>query len=314
MKKIIISAITAAALATSAIAATSMTLYGVKGPMKDNEHKAVKVLIEEAAKLGFELSDPHERINDGYKTKYGSTKLDTLNFMSVTNDKVINKIAAKYPQIGGFSPFNLYSYKMLAEDTTWVGHLSPEMMLDIVGINDKATRAEFIKHFEPLDAAIKKTMGNGTDRKVEFNKLPAEPLMTFEYKIPADADIADWVEEWQEKYEELFEERKYIIAGFKNMVEAWDDLELDHHYDQFFVYSLCHFGFSNAIFNTTPEAGAFAPCSMYCYVDQGTRTMYVGMPKLEAWMAATNITDKKQVKLILDLDKEIIQTMNDLKD
>jgi len=38
------------------------------------------------------------------------------------------------------------------------------------------------------------------------------------------------------------------------------------------------------------------------------------MPKLEAWMAATNITDKKQVKLILDLDKEIIQTMNDLKD
>ena len=70
-------------------------------------------------------------------------------------------------------------------------------------------------------------------------------------------------------------------------------------FDQYWVYSLCHFRFSEGIFNRgRPDAGVFAPCSMYMYVDKGSNKMMVGMPRLESWIAVMDIKDKVMVDSI----------------
>ena len=296
----------AATLVTSvAYAQYGGTLYGIDG---DKEHE-FNGLIEAMPSHGYIVSDPHERINDGYKTKYGTDTLDNLGFFSTTNDVVIRDLMEKYPKIGGFSPFNMHVYRYSKtsknyDDTTWYGHLNPDTMSDIVGLKDKALRKTFKDSFDGLDALAKKMLKPNKEMKIEYTKLPAQPMMEFE--IPFEGDIADFQDEFQENYEAAFEDKKYIIAGYKNFKETFDDMELEFKYDAYWVYSLCHFNFSNSIFKERADAGVFAPCAVYMYVNPGEKVLHVGMPKLVTWTAVMNIKDPAKIKMIEDLDKEII--------
>ena len=76
--------------------------------------KKFNTLVEQKLKtIGFNLSDPHKRVNDQYETKYGSTTLDVLSFMPVVNDDVILPLLNIDPRIAGFAPFNMLIYKKL---------------------------------------------------------------------------------------------------------------------------------------------------------------------------------------------------------
>lgn len=310
------------AVALSLAAAVSYAAPGVRFNVADgNTEEAYNKLVNEKIQtIGYVLSDPHERINDGYAEKYGATNLDNLGFMSITNDEGLRPLLIADPRIGGFSPFNLHVYKLKNEDKTYVGHIVPETMLDIVGVQDKKTREGFIALFPSLDELVQKEIG-GKVGISEYKALPEEPMMEFTFTFDRPDEIEDYVDEFQEGFEELFEEKKYIIAGYKNFRETYDDLELDFEkYDAYFVYSLCHFEFSNGIFNmdakathtARPDAGAFAPCSMYMYIEKDQNVMHVGMPKLENWIKVMDIKDPVKVKAIKGLDAQIIDMMKTL--
>lgn len=279
----------------------------------DVEAKYNTMVNEKIESIGFILSDPHERINDGYKEKYGKTRLDNLGFFSVANDVALRELLLKEPSIGGFAPFNLHIYKENNEKETYVGHITPCTMMDIAGVKDKAVREAFKAQFKSLDDLVQKEIG-GKVQFVSYDKVPAEPMMKFEIPFEREEELGDFIDEFQEGFEEAFEENKYIIAGYKNFKEAYDDMEADFdRYDAYWVYSLCHFKFSEGVFNQgRPDAGAFAPCSMYMYIEKGSNKLMIGMPKLENWIAVAGIKDKKMVDSIRALDIEIIGIMEGL--
>jgi uncharacterized protein (DUF302 family) len=292
----------------------------------DVEDKYNTMVNEKAESIGFILSDPHERINDAYMQKYSKSEidgkpndaydpdfkvaLDNLGFFSVSNDEAIRELLIKAPELGGFSPFNLHIYKEKGDDKTYVGHIKPEVMLDIVGIKDKSVRDTFIKTFKPLDKLVQDEIG-GKVIGTGFDKIPTDSMMQFEYKFDRPDDLADFVDEFQESFEEAFEEHNFIIAGYKNYRETYDDLEQDFSkYDAYWVYSLCHFIFSYNVFNKgRPDAGAFAPCSMYMYIEKDSNILHIGMPTLQNWKSVVGITDAKKVQWIDKIDKEIIDIM-----
>jgi len=329
--KLVTGALALSLAATMAMAADGVRFNVIKDSMLKDAPKGEKAVSEiekkynemvnnDIAGVGFVLSDPHERINDGFATKYGGTNLDNLGFFSVTADEALRPLLLKSPEIGAFSPFNLHIYKVKGENTTRVGHIVPSTMLDIVGVKDKATRAEFTKMFGPLDKLVDEKLG-GKVEVTSYDKLTASPMMNFELTFERPEDLNDFIDGFQEKYEAAFEDKKYIIAGYKNFREAYDELEQDFSkYDAYFVYSLCHITFSNGVFNIVdgqegdarPDAGAFAPCSMYMYIEKDSNKMVIGMPKLENWISVMNIKDKKMVDAIHTLDKEIISIMEGL--
>jgi uncharacterized protein (DUF302 family) len=310
--------------ATMAMAAQGMKFYVSEG----NQEEAYNELINEKIEsIGYVLSDPHERINDAYLNKYGTKvgsdgkpnpaymsdfkeTLDNLGFFSVTNDAGLRPLLLKAPELGGFSPFNLHIFKRKGEDKTYVGHVMPETMLDIVGVTDPAVRKDFTALFPALDALVEKEVG-GKAEYVEYKSLTKSPMMKFELEFERPEDLSEFVDEFQEQFEGTFEENKYIIAGYKNFKEAYNDMEEEFdRYDKYWVYSLCHFVFSESIFNKgRPEAGAFAPCSMYMYIEKGSNILHIGMPKLENWTSVVGIKDAKMNKSINDLDKEITSIM-----
>ena len=298
----------AATIATSfAYAQHGATLYGVKG----NADTTFMKMLEAMESKGYVLSDPHERINDGYKTKYGTKTLDNLGFFSTAHDAKLHELFEKFPAIGGFSPFNMHIYRFSKDsksydNTTWYGHLDPYTMADIVGLKDKGLRKLFADSFTDLDALANTMLKPTETKKITYTKLPAEPMMTFEIPV-GDDDLEDFIDTFQEQYEEVFEEAKYIIAGYKNFKEAYDDMEKPlTKYDAYWVYSLCHFEFSNGVFKDRPDAGIFAPCAVYMYINKGEKVLHVGMPKLETWINVMGIKDPAKIKAVMDLDKEII--------
>lgn len=299
----------------SLAASMAFGAQGVKFYIGDGDKEKVynAMVNEKIGDIGFVLSDPHERINDGYKTKYGSTNLDNLGFFSIMKDKEVGPLLLKEPSLGGFSPFNLHVYKKMGENKTYVGHIMPETMLDIVGVKDADVRAKFTATFPELDKMVEQEIGSKV-QMVDYTALPAKPMMTFEVDVVRGASLQAFIDDFQGKFEAKFEENKYIIAGFKDIKGAMTDAKIEFgRFDAYWVYSLCHFKFSEGIFNQgRPDAGTFAPCSMYMYIDKGSNKMMIGMPRLENWIAVMGIKDQKMVDSIYALDKEIVSIMTEL--
>jgi len=263
--------------------------------------------------IGFNITDPHKRVNDQYKKKYGSTVLDVLSFMSVVNDTDILPLLNIDPRIAGFSPFNMLIHKKLDEDVTHVGHLMPAAILDMLGIEDKIVREKFTASLKPLDEKLEaefKAEGLTFIKSYKpYKKLAQKRMINFEFEFDAPEDMEDFIDEFQNKFELAFIDKHYLIAGYHNFMEGTDDAEdILESYDAFWTYSLCHLEYSYNMFDNKgahPEAGLFAPCSMYMYIKKGSNKLVVGMPTLVNWSDTLGITDKKRVGLVHQLDEEI---------
>ena len=307
-------------VATVAFGANGARFNVINGDVGEKYEHLLGESLE--SKTGFTVSDPHERINDAYAKRYGNQEdpdydkdwaknLDNLGFYSITQDAKLHSILKVAPEVAGFAPFNQLIYKKSNEDKTYVGHLDPTTMLNIVGTKDAGVRKDFIAMFESLDKWTRDELG-GTVTTSTFDALPSKTMMQFEIPVDRAGELSDFIDTFQENYEAAFEDKKYIIAGYKNFKETYEeDLEIGFaEYDAFFVYSLCHFTFSYNLFNKgRPDAGVYAPCSMYMYIKKDSNTMVVGMPMLSNWGATLNIKDAKKLEWIKKIDSEIISIM-----
>jgi len=273
---------------------------------KDAEARYNHVVEEKLPTIGFNLADPHKRVNDQYKTKYGSTTLDVLSFLPVVNDNNVMPLFNIDPRLAGFSPFNMLIHKTLKEEKTHVGHLTPEAILDMLGIEDKEISEKFIASFKPLDALLTKEFGAKTYKT--YSKLSKDNMLNFEYEFERPEDMDDFIDAFQNKFEMSFINKEYLIAGFHDFLATDAGEEALEDFDIFWSYSLCHLEYSYNMFDNKgarPDAGLYAPCTMYMYVKKGTNRLVVGMPKLINIMDTLGVKEPSRVALVGKLDREI---------
>lgn len=283
--------------------------YTIQGDIQ----KQYNILVEKKLQtIGYNLTNPHKRVNDQYETKYGATVLDVLSFLPVVNDKVILPLLNIDPRIAGFAPFNMLIYKKLDENSTHIGHLMPEVMLDILGITNNEVRQKFSGTFNALDSMIESEI-KGEKSFAYYDSLPQHPMINFEYSFEEQEDIEDFIDTFQNDFELAFINQGYLIAGYHNFMEATDDAEeILSGYDAFWTYSLCHLEFSYGVFdneNARPDAGLFAPCTMYVYIKKGTNKLVIGMYRLHNWSQTLSIDTQSRVALIEKLDTQIPQIL-----
>lgn len=259
-------------------------------------------------KIGFFVNDAHHNVQNVYVQQVGETALEQLSFSSLINDNVARPLFNKEPKLGGFTPFNLVIYRKKSDGKTVLTHITPEAALDILQISNKEVRKSFIDMFKPLDAAIEKNF-KATKSYTKLHGYAEKSMMTFEIPFDKPEDIDDFFDEFQENFESAFETKGYIVAGFYNMKYSLNtEADVLPDYDQYVVWSLCHIPFSYTIFDgemPIPKAAMFAPCSMYAYIKHGENKIVIGMPTLNAWAAALNITNPAKLKKIDQLDREI---------
>ena len=275
---------------------------------KQNDKRFDDFAKNDLKKIGYFLNDPHHRVNDAYEDEFGSTNLSLIGFSSILNEKVVRPLLNKDPRLGGFSPFNLLNYRKKSDMKTVISHLTPEAILDILEIDDKEIRKVYIESFKPLDALIEKELG-GVKSYLPLKGYAKDTMMNFEIAFDEPEDIDDFLDSFQEKFESAFETKGFVIAGFYNIKESFNnEKDVMPAFTSFWSYDLCHIPFSYAIFdgkNAIPEAAIFAPCSMYIYRKKGENKMVIGMPTLLTWSAALGITDPKKMKFINELEETI---------
>jgi len=275
---------------------------------KENDKRFDEFAKDDLQKIGYFLNDPHHRVNDAYESQFGSTELSVIGFSSIMNESVVRPLLNKDPRLAGFSPFNLLNYRKKSDMKTVVMHLTPEAILDILEIDDKDFRKEYIESFKPLDTLIEEKLG-GTKSYLPLQGHAKDTMMNFEIAFEEQEDVDDFLDEFQESFEYAFETKGFVIAGFYNIKESFNNEEdVMPGFTSFWSYALCHIPYSYAIFDgpkARPEAGIFAPCSMYVYVKEGENKIVIGMPTLSAWFVALGIEERDKLEYIRQLDLEI---------
>ncbi len=313
-----LSKVLAGLLLTVGVAQADLTaeLHGVKG----NADAQSKAFLKKIDAVGFQWAG-NDNIQIPYFKKFHDKNLDLLSFFTVTNLDVMRELLLKNPDFGAYAPYNMLFYKLLdsKEKTTWFGHLDADLMLNIIGEKDEANRKTFKDMVASLDEVAMKELKPTESKKLEYtDKLPEQPLTKMVMKLPdslKDTDaITEWTENWVETHDGAFVKNEFIIAGFLDFKLEYDDAEKEFSkYDAYWVSSLCHFKFSNSIFNHgEPQAGLFAPCSIYFYVPKGSKELHVGYANVKNWLATTGIKDEAMRKSIEEIDKKVVETFKSL--
>ena len=286
-------------------------IYDLEGNVEKRYNEIVEKKIKE---IGYILTDPHHRVNDQYEKKYGSTGLEVLSFLPVVNDDVVMPLLNIDPRLAGFSPFNMLIYKTKDDKQSHVGHLDPHAMLDMLGITDPVVKEKYIASFEPLDTMLDKAFGAEHKHYIPYHNTTKQKMINFEYTFERteDFDLEDFLDEFQNKFELAFIAQSYLIAGFHDFFQTENGEDILKEYDAFWTYSLCHLGYSYQIFDTKgarPDAGLFAPCTMYAYIRKDSNKIVIGMPALANVKNTLDIKDPKRRAWMDRLDREIPQIL-----
>lgn len=289
--------------------------YGTKG----QPDAQLKAMVDKLGDVGFTASSTNEHIENHYFNKYKEKNLDLLNFYTLVNIKDLRALLIANPDFGAYAPFNLLAYKKLEKeeggDTTWYGHLNTETMLKIIGESDEARKNKFREMMSKIDKHVKSEMKPTEHKKLTYtNALPKKPLLKMVKEIGEVEDLEEYVEEFISEHNGLFSKNEFIIAGFLDIKFEYDDLDLAfEEYDAYWVSSLCHFEFSNTVFNHgSPHAGAFAPCSVYFYIPEGSGELHVGYASVDNWLVTTGITNPKKIAYMKEISASVIRIFKEL--
>ena len=301
-------------VATLSYGGTLVDLHGTKG----QPDKELGAMVKKLSSIGFEAVGKNEHIEKHYYNKYKEKNLDLLNFYPVIDKKTMRELILANPDFGAYAPFNLLAFKKLAKDggdTTWYGHLDANTMLKIIGDKDEARAKKFKEMVAKLDKLVIAEMKPTEEKKLTFDgDLPKKPLLKMVMKFDKPDDIEDFVESFIMKHDGLFAKKEFVIAGFLDLKFEYGDLDLPFDkYDAYWVSSLCHFGFSNTVFNHgDPQAGVFAPCSVYFYIPKDKNELHVGYATVDNWINTTGIKDEKKIAYMKKISKSIEEAFTEL--
>ena len=289
-------------------------LQGVEG----NKEVEIGALIKNIKSVGFSTVAANTHIENFYYEKYKEKGVEMISFFGLVNKEKLRTLLLANPDFGAYAPFNFLVYKTLdkkTDDNTWFGHLSPNTMLDIIGEKNADTRKEFTDMIAGWDAYATKGMKPTKTKRFEHTKpLPEHGLTKMVKKFDKPEDLDEFVEDFVSDHDGRFSKHNFIIAGFIDFKFEYDDQDLDFDkYDAYWVSLLCHFEFSNSIFNRgIPEAGMFAPCSVYFYIPKGTNELHVGYASVDNWINALEFKDQKRIDYMRKIDAEVVETFKEM--
>lgn len=290
-------------------------LHGSKG----NTVAAIdEMMTKKLGESGFNIVQANKDIQNFYYQKFKEKNVETISFYDISNVKAMRELLMKNPDFGAYTPFNFLVYKTLDkknDDYTWYGHLDPDTMLDIIGEKDETNRKEFKAIIAKFDALVQKELKPTESKKFTHTKpLPKHGLTKMVKKFDKPDDLEEFIEDFVMDHDGRFSKHNFIIAGFDDIKFDYSDMNLEFDtYDAYWVSLLCHFEFSNSIFNRgVPEAGLFAPCSIYFYIPKGKNELHVGYASVDNWINGLEFKDKKRADYMRAIDAEVVETFKEM--
>jgi uncharacterized protein (DUF302 family) len=276
----------------------------------DNSNgKITPKTIEAAfAKAGFYISDNRD-MNTPFMKQFQQTDFDIYNLFTLYHVDIVHKLAGNYPQIGLFAPMSMSIYTRKGTNTIHVASLTMNAMAKITGI--PANNAELKQLGQLVEAALKEALPGGAFETFayEVQKTDKELVTRFELELDPD-EWEDEKDEFQMTFEGELKPNGFVMAGFTDVnfdfKKAGDDT-----FDFYDTESICKLPVIYSVAKTRPEAGAFAPCSLYMYKKKGEDIMHIAFPNVYNWMSSLSIEDQAAIDALEDAQKRMVQILTE---
>jgi uncharacterized protein (DUF302 family) len=312
-KGLVIALLVTMGFVTAATAdATQKATHNVSILTADNSDGKItpETIAAEFEKAGFFINDNRNMIAPWLRQCKAGTKnfttveFDVYNLFTTFKKDVVVKLGKKYPNIGLFSPMSMSIWTRKGSKTISVSTLSAAAMAEIMGI--PADDAELLAYGKLVQDTLQKAMPNAKVEKVPYEmKQPEGPLVTTtQGKMDPDADWEEVKDKFQADFEQALIPAMFINAGFNDL--NYDMEESGYEAFTFYdVYSICYLEVIYTVAKKYPEAGAFAPCSLYMYQTKDTNTMEIGFPSVYNWIASLGMEDKASRDVLIMAQKKM---------
>ncbi|WP_309496858.1 DUF302 domain-containing protein [Sulfurovum sp.] len=305
LKKILL-----AFLLTIGLTTTIHAMHDVQILTADNTKKKITPQTIEAAfeKAGFFINDNRD-MNVPFKNHCKRLQYQTYNLFTVFKKDVVLKLVKKYPNIGLFSPMSMSIYSENGSNTISVSSLSAAAMAKIMGI--PADDADLVAYGKLVQDTLRAALPNAKVEKVSYDMKKPEGDLVWGTTLTFDGDWEDTKDDFEMEFEGSLAPYTFVMAGFNDLNYDFEEAEYEafNFYD---VYSVCNISVIYTVAIKHPEAGAFAPCSLYLYNKKDTNTIEMAFPAVYNWIASLAIEDKESVKELMTAQTNLEKILTEL--
>ena len=252
--------------------------------------------IEEAfQKAGFFVSENRD-MNGPFKIQFKETTYDVYNLFTFHSKEVNLELVKEYPQMGLFAPMSMSIYTRKGDKKISIASLTPEAMAKILNI--PADNAALVKVGKMVKEALKGAMPEGKFETLAYTVQKPTDSLVSSYEMEMDPEEwEDAKEEFQMEFEGALALNGFVMAGFNDLNYDFDESKYEA-YDFYDVYSICKLPVIYTVAKVRPEAGAYAPCSLYMYKKKGDNNMHIAFPSVYNWISSMAIDDKDSLDVL----------------
>lgn len=300
--------------AKAVTSAHNVTILSVENSDGKITPETIQAVFEKA---GFFINDnrdmtaPWKRQIENKTPNFTTLEFDVYNLFTIFNKKAVIKLGQKYNKIGLFSPMSMSIYTKKGSKTISVSSLSIGAMAEIMGI--PADDADLVAYGKLVQDTLRAALPGAKEETVSYEmKKPEGPLVTSAtFKMDPEGDWEEQKEDFQSAFEQALIPAMFINAGFNDLNYDMEEAGVEA-YNFYDVYSICYLEVIYTVAKAHPEAGAFAPCSMYMFEKKDDHTMEIGFPSVYNWIANLGIEDKASKDILLMAQKKMEDVLAEL--
>ncbi|MHC3995808.1 DUF302 domain-containing protein [Thiomicrolovo sp. ZZH C-3] len=269
--------------------------------------KSIEKAFEES---GF-LIDGNNDMNKPFKARFGATHFPVYRLATIHDPDLSSSLIAVNPLMGLLTPLSMSIWQDNERNMN-ISLLSlrglsrmtqiPMDNPDLIALADKMEKALRSAlpggHFKPL--AYQKVADPSTPLSVDFKAV---------FEPSKDGSLLDAKDDFEAEFEGEMEPIGFLFPGFIDVNEELQERD-DERFDFYDTYSVCKLDVIFPIHKTHPEVGAFAPCTFFLYKKKGEKTVHMGFPSVQNWIASTDIADKASLDPLIEAENLFIDTVN----
>lgn len=298
MKKLILLFL---AFAISSFAAPGFVLLETAKSGKE----LIKAVSDAVAKAGFVPADERD-LNVAFTKQFEHSDFELYYNLTVFDAKAFGGILPNNPKLAGFVPYTVLIYQKKGDKKSFVGFVKSEAISLATGVKDKKTLAVLKKSEQSLEKELKAALKDSKEAKLPYKPtLKEDKELFFEaaIKLKASENGMAKKEALQKEFDSTLEVEGFKISNITDVKSELEKVKVDmSKYEFFETYSICKL---KVIYNASkerPEAGVFAPCSVYFYKLKGEALIHIGFPPTKNWVVHTNITNAEYVKIMREAE------------
>ena len=277
---------------------------------ENKDGKITTKSIEEAfKKAGFFISANRD-MNEPFKKQFKESSFEIYNLFTFYKKDTVLELAKKYPNIGLFAPMSMSIYTKKGEKKISIASLSAQAMQKIMKIPADEKLLTDLRDL--VEKTLKEALPDGKVEEATYKTVEAKGELVTSMTMEMDKD--DWDEELEDfkmSFEGELATNGFIIAGHNNLGDDFEEKNYEA-FDFYEVYSICKLPVIYTIAKTRPEAGAFAPCSLYIEKTKNKNEMHIAFPSVYNWMSSLAVDDKKDLDILEDAQKRMKKILSGL--